>query len=153
MRIRTDCYFRGSVYLFFMRLPLLFLLSWLLLPAGSALAQSFEPGLIVRANGDTLRGEVENAFWVAPPTFIRFRPTAASPTELLQPRQLRAVSFTGGRFFRYEALPLDRTAETRLNSLPYGNRPDVQVDSVLAEVLLTGSVELRRVVQPGRVST
>jgi hypothetical protein len=135
--------------LFFMRLPLLFLLSWLLLPAGSALAQSFEPGLIVRANGDTLRGEVENAFWVAPPTFIRFRPTAASPTELLQPRQLRAVSFTGGRFFRYEALPLDRTAETRLNSLPYGNRPDVQVDSVLAEVLLTGSVELRRVVQPG----
>jgi hypothetical protein len=132
-----------------MRLLLLFLLSWLLLPAGSALAQSFEPGFIVRANGDTLRGEVENDFWVAAPTFIRFRPTVTSPTELLQPRQLRAVSFTGGRYFRYEALPLDHAAETRLNNLAYGNYVDIKVDSVLAEVLLTGPIELLRVVMPG----
>lgn len=149
MRIHTDRYFSSSVYWFFMRLPLLFLLSLLLLTASPALAQSFEPGLIVRANGDTLRGEVENDFWEAAPAFIRFRPTAASPTELLQPRQLRAVSFVGGRYFRYEALPLDHAAETRLNNLGYGNYFDMQVDSVLAEVLLTGPIELRRVVRPG----
>jgi hypothetical protein len=132
-----------------MRLSLLFLFSFLLLGACPALAQSFEPGFIVRANGDTLRGEVENGFWVAPPTFIRFRATAASPSELLQPRQLRAVSFTGGRYFRYEVLPLDHAAQTQLENLVHGNPFDVQVDSLLAEVLLTGPIELRRVVLPG----
>jgi hypothetical protein len=134
-----------------MRLPLLFLFSFLLLGAGPALAQSFEPGLIVRANGDTVRGEVENGFWSAPPTFIRFRTTAASPSELLLPRQLRAVSFTGGRYFRYEVLPLDHAAHTQLNDLVRGNPFDVQIDSLLAEVLLTGPIELRRVVLPGAV--
>ncbi|MDO7884927.1 hypothetical protein [Hymenobacter cheonanensis] len=151
MRIPTGHYFRGSVYLFFMRLALLFLLSWLFLGPGPALAQSFEPGLLVRASGDTLRGEVENGFWVTPPEFIRFRATAASPIELLQPRQLRAVSFTGGRYFRYEALPIDHAAETHLSDLIEGNIFSVQVDSLLAEVLLTGPIELRRVVRPGAV--
>ncbi|MCC3152127.1 hypothetical protein [Hymenobacter sp. BT770] len=28
-----------------------------------ALAQAYEPGLLVRSNGDTLRGEIENSFW------------------------------------------------------------------------------------------
>lgn len=132
-----------------MRLSLLFLLSSCLLGASPVLAQSFEPGLIVRANGDTLRGEVENGFWVAPPEFIRFRATPTSPTELLQPRQLRAVSFVGGRLFRYEALPIDHAAETNLRDLIEGSVFSIQTDSLLAEVLLTGPVELRRVARPG----
>ncbi len=134
-----------------MRLLLRCFLFWLLLGAAPALAQTFEPGLLVRANGDTLRGEVENSFWVEPPTFIRFRPTPASPTQSFQPRQLRAVSFTGGRYFRYEALSLDHAAETRLDNLQRGNYIRMEVDSLLAEVLLTGPVELRRVVWPGAV--
>ena len=134
-----------------MFLRLLCFLSVLWLCAGRLLAQTYEPGLLVRANGDTLRGEVENDFWVAPPTFIRFRATPASPTELLHPRQLRAVSFTGGRYFRYEALLLDHAAETRFNALSYGNYIDMKVDTLLAEVLLTGPIELRRVAWPGAV--
>jgi hypothetical protein len=134
-----------------MRLRLLCLASLLVLSAASALAQTFEPGLVVRANGDTLRGEVENGFWVMPPTFIHFRPTPASPAVLFQPRQLQAVSFTNGRYFRYEGLRLDQTAETRFNDLPRGNYVVMRVDSMLAEVLLTGPVELRRVVRPGAV--
>jgi len=134
-----------------MRLLLLFSLSWLLLGAAPALAQTFEPGLLVRANGDTLRGEVENSFWVAPPTSIRFRPTPAGSIESFQPRQLRAVSFTGGRYFRYEVLSLDHAAETRLDNLQHGNSIRMVADSLLAEVLLTGPVELRRVVLPGAV--
>ncbi len=132
-----------------MRLSLLFLLflSFSGLPARSVRAQAFEPGFIVRASGDTLRGEVENGFWVAPPTFIRFRPTATSPTELLRPYQLRAVSLTGGRYFRYEALPIDHAAVTQVQDLIEGNVYDIKTDSLLAEVLLTGPVELRRVVQ------
>ncbi|MEJ7662613.1 MAG: hypothetical protein WKG07_25140 [Hymenobacter sp.] len=105
----------------------------------------------MRSTGDTLRGEIENDFWEQPPTFIRFRRTADSPSELLKPRQLRAVSFTGGRYFRYEVLLLDRAAETRLPDIQRGNFVDMQPDSVLAEVLLTGPVELLRVARPGAV--
>ena len=115
------------------------------------LAQTYEPGYLVRSTGDTLRGEIENEFWEQPPTFIRFRPAADHPSELLRPRQLRAVSFTGGRYFRYEVLLLDHAAETRLQQLPRGNSVDMQPDSVLAEVLLTGPVELLRVARPGAV--
>lgn len=133
---------------------LLRLLSGLLLLAactGRLRAQTYEPGYLVRSTGDTLRGEIENEFWEQPPTFIRFRPAAGQPSELLKPRQLRAVSFTGGRYFRYEVLLLDHAAETRLADLQRGNFVHMQPDSVLAEVLLTGPVELLRVALPGAV--
>jgi hypothetical protein len=130
-----------------MRIFLLFLACWLGLGGYLVLAQAFEPGFIVRASGDTLRGEVENAFWQAPPTFIRFRATATGPTELLQPYQLRAVGLTGGRYFRYEALPIDHAAVTQIGDLIEGNAYRVKTDTLLAEVLLSGAVELRRVVR------
>jgi len=124
----------------FCLLPLLFACSF------AALAQVFEPGLLVRANGDTLRGEIENGFWVESPEFIRYRPAAGAPAKLFQPRQLRTVVFTGGRKFSYEALPFDHAAKTGLNDLPRSNYYDVRVDTLLAEVLLEGPVPLRRVV-------
>ncbi|UOQ71229.1 hypothetical protein [Hymenobacter cellulosilyticus] len=112
-------------------------------------AQAFEPGVLVRSNGDTLRGEIENAFWTEPPTLIRFKTTPQSPVQLFKPRQLRAVSFTGGRYFRYEVVPIDYAAETRLGQLPYGFHPDVRIDSVLADVVLEGPVLLLRVAKSG----
>ncbi|WP_073110108.1 hypothetical protein [Hymenobacter daecheongensis] len=112
-------------------------------------AQTYEPGLLVQANGDTLRGEIENSFWTEPPTFIHYRPTATSPSQLFQPRQLRALSFTGGRSFRYVIVPIDHAAETRLDRLPRGNYFEVRTDSLLAEVLLEGPAELLRVTRPG----
>ena len=129
------------------RLP--FVLPALLLASLFSHAQSFEPGLLVRSGGDTLRGEVENGFWLEPPAFIRFRPTPGSASQLFQPRQLRAVSFTGGRYFRYEALPIDHAAEVRLERLPRGYSTDVRTDSLLAEVLLEGPANLLRVVRNG----
>ena len=126
-------------------LPLLFVCSF------TALAQAFEPALLVRADGDTLRGEIENGFWEEPPVFIRFRSTASSPSELFKPHQLRAVSFTNGRYFRYEAMPIDHAAETRSNRLARGYRPLIRTDSLLAEVLVQGSVSLLQVVTPGSV--
>ena len=126
-------------------LPLLFVCSF------NALAQAYEPGLLVRANGDTLRGEIENGFWDEPPAFIRFRSTAASPSELFKPHQLRAVRFTAGRYFRYEGLPIDHAAETRSNRLARGYRPLIRIDSLLAEVLVEGAVSLLRVASPGSV--
>lgn len=45
-----------------MKLRLLFALPALLLASFLSSAQTFEPGLLVRANGDTLRGEIENGF-------------------------------------------------------------------------------------------
>ena len=115
------------------------------------LAQTYEPGYLVRSTGDTLRGEIENEFWEQPPTFIRFRAAAGSPSELLKPRQLRAVSFINGRYFRHEVLLLDHAAETRLQDLVRGNAVAMQSDTLLAEVLLTGPVELLRVALPGAV--
>jgi hypothetical protein len=111
--------------------------------------QAYEPGWVVRSSGDTLRGEVENGFWQEPPTYIRFRPSASSASELFKPRQLRAVGLRSGRYFRYEALPIDYAAQTNLVSLPRGNTSDVHIDTLLAEVLLAGPANLLRVMRPG----
>jgi hypothetical protein len=127
---------------------LLALLTGFFLYTSFALGQAYEPGLLVTSRGDTLRGEIENAFWVEPPTFVRFRATPESSSQLFQPRQLRAVSFTGGRYFRYEALPIDYAASNQLSDVLGNPRPDVRTDSVLAEVLLEGPVMLWRVVRP-----
>jgi hypothetical protein len=112
-------------------------------------AQVFEPGLLVRANGDTLRGEIENGFWVEPPTSVQFRRLAEGPTEVFKPRQLRSFSLTGGRYFRYEALPIDHAAENRFEFIHRGNATNIRIDTLLAEVLVEGPVSLLRV---GRLS-
>lgn len=124
---------------------LLLLAACCFLGALPGFAQTYEPGLLVRSNGDTVRGEIENNFWVDPPKSIRFRRAAHEPTERLRPSQLQAVLFTSGRYFRYEKLPIDHASETRLDRLPQGYHPNVQVDSLLAEVLLEGPASLLRV--------
>lgn len=132
-----------------MSVRLFYLVSTLLLWAGSLRAQVYEPGFLVRSTGDTLRGELENGFWTEAPTFIRYRRAAGSPSTLFQASQLRAFSFTKGRYFRHEALSLDQAAETRLENLLHGSYIRMRTDSVLAEVLLSGPTELLRVVRPG----
>jgi hypothetical protein len=132
-----------------MRLRLFPFAAALLLCAPAASAQTFEPGLLVRSTGDTLRGEIENGFWKEPPAFIRFRATAEGPSQVFRPRQLRAVRFTNGRYFRYEGLPIDHAAETRLEDLPRGRATNIKTDSLLAEVLVEGAATLFRVVRPG----
>ncbi|UOQ96571.1 hypothetical protein MUN81_15135 [Hymenobacter sp. 5317J-9] len=127
---------------------LLFLFLLLVGACTQSMAQAYEPGLLVQANGDTLRGEVENNFWTEPPAFIRFRKAAGETAQLFKPRELREVT-TGGRHFRYRALPIDHAAETRLDRLPRAYSPNVRVDSVLAEVLVEGPASLLRV---GRIS-
>ena len=133
-----------------MKLPLLLALPALVLVSLLSHAQTFEPGFVVRTSGDTLRGEVENSFWEEPPKFVRFRRAAAIPSEVFKPYQLRAFGLAGGRYFRYEALPIDHAAENRVEYLHRGNAPDVRVDSLLAEVLVEGPVSLLRV---GRLSS
>ncbi|MFC6223743.1 gluconate 2-dehydrogenase subunit 3 family protein [Hymenobacter artigasi] len=124
---------------------LLLLLAFALSYTFQTQAQAFEPGLLVRANGDTLRGEIENSFWKEPPAVIRFRATPGSLVQVLKPRQLRAVLFTNGRYFRYEALPVNHAAEVQLDRLPRGYTIDVHTDSLLADVLLEGAAEMLRV--------
>ncbi|WP_426061966.1 hypothetical protein [Hymenobacter sp. B1770] len=119
--------------------------------SSQALAQAYEPGLLVRSNGDTLSGEIENGFWEEPPPFIRFRASAQGASQLFQPRQLQAVVFNKGRYFRYEILPIDHAANTRLDRLPTSNIVNIHTDSVLAEVLLEGPVSLFRVATRGSV--
>ena len=134
-----------------MKLRLLLALPALLLAFLPSHAQTFEPGLLVRSTGDTLRGEIENGFWVETPAFIRFRPTPESASQIFQPRQLRAVSFTGGRYFKYEVLPINHAAEVQLGRLPRGYTTDVRPDSLLAEVLLEGPAGLLRTSYEGIV--
>ena len=128
---------------------LIFLLTGFLLFAFNIFAQSFEPGLLVRSNGDTLRGEIENGFWAEPPTVVRFRRSTESSVEVFKPRQLRSFYLTNGRYFRYEALPIDHAAENRLSFIHRGNATNIHIDSLLAEVLVEGPVTLLRV---GRLS-
>ncbi|ALW86833.1 hypothetical protein AUC43_18160 [Hymenobacter sedentarius] len=107
--------------------------------------------MLVRSNGDTLRGEIENGFWNEPPTFVRFRPTADSPAQQFEPAEVRAFNFTDGRHFRYETLPIDQAAETRLSRLPRGNATNVKSEALLAEVLVDGPCSLLRVATLGTV--
>jgi hypothetical protein len=132
-----------------MLLRLFYLLSTLLFFTNQLRAQVYEPGFLVRSTGDTLRGEIENGFWDEPPTFIRYRSAANSASKIFSARQLRTISFTGGRYFRHEIISLDQVAETRLENLLHGSFIHMHADSVLAEVLLTGPIELLRVVRPG----
>jgi len=126
-----------------------FFLTGFLICACQLRAQVFEPGFVVRSSGDTLRGKVENGFWAEPPTFVRFRRSAETPAEVFKPRQLRSFGLTDGRYFRYEALPIDHAAENRFEYIHRGNSPNIHVDSLLAEVLVEGPVSLLRV---GRLS-
>jgi hypothetical protein len=129
------------------RLPLLLLLFSAL--TFRSLAQVYEPGWLVRSNGDTLRGEIENNFWREAPTFVKFRPTATAASQQFQPRQLRAFGLRGGRYFRREPLPIDYAADTRTGSLPERTTTAIRSDSVLAEVLVDGAATLWRVALPG----
>ncbi|MCC3157832.1 hypothetical protein LJ737_11335 [Hymenobacter sp. 15J16-1T3B] len=108
--------------------------------AAGARAQTFERGYLVLSRGDTLRGEVENAFWSDPPDKIRFRSDAG--LRIYSAGQLRAVGLGGGRLLRHELLPLDRTAETDANRLQVGLHLAQHPDSVLADVLVDGPASL-----------
>ncbi|RYU78765.1 hypothetical protein [Hymenobacter persicinus] len=122
------------------RLPLFILLLLGLTTAASA--QRLEPGYLVVSSGDTLRGEVENNFWAAPPTEIRFRtsPTAAPTT--YPARQLRAVGLNSGRQLRREPLLIDYAATTNPHQLPNQLLLQQRPDTVLADVLVDGPASL-----------
>lgn len=120
----------------------------LLLCAVELRAQVYEPGFLVRSGGDTLRGEIENAFWTEPPRFVYFRTTSSASSEAYLPKQLQAFGLTAGRYFRLEALPIDHAARAKVGDLPYDNRTEIRVDTVLAEVLIDGDVKLERVQLP-----
>ena len=125
------------------------MLLFVLLSVSAAQGQTFERGYLVTNAGDTLRGEIENRFWQAPPEEVVFRAATNAPVRLFPRRSLRAFRLEGGRYFRAEVLPLDRAAATDVNSLPtqltYNQRPD----SLLAEVLVDGSAPLLRTVVAG----
>ncbi len=120
------------------------LLSLLLLAAHLGRAQIFRPGWVVLAATptDTLRAEIEDNAWDAPPTEVRLRAAAGADIQRFAPAQVRAFRLRGGRFFRYETLPLDRTAQTNANGLPRDNAPKNQPEAFLAEVLVDGPATL-----------
>ncbi|GAB3837142.1 hypothetical protein GCM10028821_36850 [Hymenobacter jeollabukensis] len=106
----------------------------------------FEPGYLVLSRGDTLRGEVENAFWTDPPKTVRFRPAATAAVASYRAAQLRAVQLTSGRLLRRELLPIDYSAVKHASQLGYGLIIRQQPDSVLADVLVEGPATLLSVV-------
>ena len=121
----------------------------LLVAALPTLGQTYQPGLLVRSTGDTLRGEIENGFWVEPPTLIRFRTAPANASQQFRADELRAVRFVNGRAFRYEAVPIDYAAHEKIQTLERSNVPAVRTTYFLTEVLTEGSVSLVRVALPG----
>ncbi|RAK66688.1 hypothetical protein DLM85_10735 [Hymenobacter edaphi] len=109
-------------------------------------AQVFEPGYLVLGRGDTLRGEVENAFWTDPPKAVRFRPAATAPVVSYRAVQLRAVQLASGRLLRRELLPIDYSASKNPNQMFYGLVIRQRPDSLLADVLVEGPATLLSVV-------
>ncbi|OON70495.1 hypothetical protein [Hymenobacter sp. CRA2] len=107
-----------------------------------ASAQVFEPGYLINSRGDTLRGEVENAFWQDPPTVVRFRSSATAPIVTYHDNHLRALGLTSGRQLRRELLPIDYRATKDINRMQRGLSVLQTPDSVLADVLLDGPASL-----------
>lgn len=129
-----------------------FLCALLFVAIGSAAqAQRFEAGFVVKSTGDTLRGQIENNFWVEPPKEVRFRASPNAPILVIEPEDISSFALTPGRYFRREMLPLDRQAETRLAQLPTGLVLNQKSEFVLAEILISGSASLLRVALPGAV--
>ncbi|UOQ67569.1 hypothetical protein [Hymenobacter volaticus] len=106
-----------------------------------ASGQVFEAGYVVLSQGDTLRGEVENAFWEDTPTSIRFR-SATKELTTYSGRQLRTAYLASGRLLRKELLPIDRSAQTDITRLTASVRGQQQMDSVLADVIVIGPSSL-----------
>ena len=116
------------------------------LAVGSVKAQSFERGYLVTTAGDTLRGEIQNRFWQAPPESMVFRSSPAAPEKEYSRRLLRAVRLESGRYFRAEVLVVDHGARTHTGDLPSRLVVSSRTDSLLAEVLVDGPVPLLRAV-------
>ncbi|MBF9141118.1 hypothetical protein [Hymenobacter properus] len=121
----------------------IFLASLLVFGTQVAHSQAVEPGYLVLQRGDTLRGEVENAFWEEPPATVRFRAAASAPWESYSSESLASLYVSSGRLWRRETLPLDRAAQTKVDLLSYDVVRRQTPESVLAEVLVLGPASLR----------
>lgn len=113
----------------------------LLLSTRTAHSQVFEAGYVVLMRGDTLRGEVQNAFWEEPPTTILLR-TGAAPATSISAEQVRSVYVSSGRLLRREVLPLDRLAQVRPRQLTRGIPRNQQPEELLADVWVDGAASL-----------
>jgi hypothetical protein len=128
-----------------MKTPILLLASLgLALAAPQAQAQVFRPGWVLLAQGDTLRGEVEDNAWEEAPTRVRFRAAAGADIKTYAVPELRAFRLREGRFFRRETLPLDRGAQKQLSYLTTWLTRRPQPETFLAEVLVDGPASLLR---------
>jgi hypothetical protein len=114
-------------------------------------AQRFEAGFLVKSTGDTLRGQIENNFWVEPPKEVRFRSGPNAAILGVKSEEISSFALTPGRNFRRELLPLDRYAETQVARLPMGLVFNQKQELILAEVLVTGTASLLRVALQGAV--
>ncbi|MGI4873904.1 MAG: hypothetical protein ACRYFX_22320 [Janthinobacterium lividum] len=126
---------------------LLCLLTFGLVATGSVRAQVFRPGWVLPAQGDTLRGEVEDAGWEEAPTQVRFRLAAGADIRTFAAAGVRAFRLAGGRYFRYETLPLDRKAQTEQAAQAirsFGLQRNQQPEAFLVEVLVDGPAGLLR---------
>jgi hypothetical protein len=111
---------------------------------GQARAQVFRPGWVLLTQGDTLRGEVEDAGWEEAPTQVRFRAGVGAAISTYAVPSIQAFRLRGGRYFRYETLPLDREAQKELFYLSSGLKRNPQPETFLAEVLVDGPASLLR---------
>ena len=123
-------------------MPRLLLLLSLCCLSVRAHAQAFEPGWLLPASGDTLRGLVQNDYWSEPPNVVYFRAAPDSAVRKFGWRTVRAFGLASGRYFRFEVLPYDHAAVNRVEQLPHGNKVNVRADSLLAEVLVDGPASL-----------
>ncbi|HET9502758.1 MAG TPA: hypothetical protein VFO93_04415 [Hymenobacter sp.] len=128
-----------------MKTPILLVASLgLALAAHPAQAQVFRPGWVLLAQGDTLRGEVEDNAWEEAPKQVRFRAAAGADIKTYAAPELRAFRLREGRFFRLETLPLDRGAQKQLSYLTTWLTRRPQPETFLAEVLVDGPASLLR---------
>lgn len=108
-----------------------------------AQAQTFQPGYFIHAAGDTVRGELENAYWQDAPTTIRFRPQGQTDLQILPTRSLQAFGLSGVRDWRTQYLTYDAAAESNPSYLQTdAPRTRFVADTLVTEVLVQGPITM-----------
>ncbi|WP_303310155.1 hypothetical protein [Hymenobacter sp. BT730] len=109
----------------------------------SGFSQTIQPGYYVRAAGDTVRGDLENAYWQDAPAIIRFRPQGQMALQTLRTRSLLGFGLHNLRNWRTQYLTYDAAAESNPAYLQTdAPRTRFVKDTLVTEVLVEGPITL-----------
>lgn len=115
-------------------LPIFFLI-----PAFSIAQNNFQPGTVVKLNGDTLHGFINYGTWENNPKKISFRKDSASATVKLTPKEIKYFNVSVGYLSEYQRYAgTISTNNTEINHLLNVRDTSAIIDTVFLKIVQSG---------------